>query len=580
MTTVFICSQPMQVTLQPLTATDGSSVVVDTNQEATASSLISSYCTQKSIAYSSNLAIFDGKKRPLPSYSTLGSLGITNGQNLHIGYKENTVSLSDQWPLLVALAALVMGLIGIISMSLAYGLTGGRYPYDYGVVMDAGSSKTNTILYKWQANKHKGTGFVSQEDNCFAKGGIAKMDPMKLDPVINCAKKVTKHIDPPSLSRTPLFFASTAGMRLLNITNPKRADEILEQLSLHLNETGLSVKKIEIISGPDEGIYGWITANFLQNTLEREQKFDPWIPTTYGALDMGGASMQIAYALPEQNKTKVKSLQLYGQTHNVFSQSNLCFGRDEAARRYKFLLLKVQSKAILYDPCSPKGYNQTVQGSFFTEPCTHSAMKIEGLKEDTNYTFVGTSEYSYCQGNVSKLLDDDECKTMKFKECFKKLSGLPGDQKYLAFATYFYTTDFLNLTQSSLEDYEKDVKSFCEKSYDQVKKFANNEYVAQYCFNAQYIYEALVNGFGFQNSTWKNINFVGRIANKDVGWTLGYMINATNIIPAKSKTPRLVSSSALTVSLVIFVLMILATTVFLLHNYCKDKYSKVRYDKP
>lgn len=41
------------------------------------------------------------------------------------------------------------------------------------------------------------------------------MDPMKLDKVIECAKNVTRHIDEKARPKTPLYFAATAGMRLL-----------------------------------------------------------------------------------------------------------------------------------------------------------------------------------------------------------------------------------------------------------------------------------------------------------------------------------------------------------------------------
>lgn len=57
---------------------------------------------------------------------------------------------------------------------------------------------------------------------------------------------------------------------------------------------------------------------------------------------MGGASTQISYAVPEkkaEGNEDVTEIQLYGQTHNVLSQSNLCFGRDQANARYRSLLL-------------------------------------------------------------------------------------------------------------------------------------------------------------------------------------------------------------------------------------------------
>ncbi|GFQ84046.1 ectonucleoside triphosphate diphosphohydrolase 3 [Trichonephila clavata] len=570
----------MQVILQPLSSSEGSSVLVETNPQATVASLISSFCTQRGIAFNSSLEIFDEKKRPLPQFSTISSLGITNGQNLLIGFRDSSISFGTQWPLLIALGALIIGVIGILSISMVYGLTGGKYPDDFGVVMDAGSSKTNTIVYKWQSNKHKGTGCVSQEENCYAPGGIAEMDPMKLDPVINCAKKVTNHISPAARPKTPLFFAATAGMRLLRLTNETRANEILAQLNNQLNETELSVQAIEIISGEDEGIYGWITANYLQQTLEIAQKVNPWVPTTYGALDMGGASMQISYALPEKDDPSIETrgLKLYGQTHNIFSHSNLCFGRDEAERRYRYLLITNPDVTEVQDPCLPQGFKYEITwANLFKRPCTKSKKFLQVFKDENkymgkNYTFIGQSSPAFCQSNVSKLLNDDICKQYGFKECFKKLDNIPDDQEYLAFATYFFTTDFLNVTNSPLEDYEQAMENFCIKNITEVQKISKSKFATQYCFNSKYIHEVLINGFRFQNNTWKNIKFVQNIAGKDVGWTLGYMINATNLIPEKAKSPRLISAVALTVSLILFIMVVIATLVFLFHYHRKGSY--------
>ncbi|GBL79297.1 Ectonucleoside triphosphate diphosphohydrolase 8 [Araneus ventricosus] len=562
----------MQVILQPVSSPEGSSVLVDTNSGATVASLVSSFCTQRGIAFNSSLEIFDEKKRPLPQFSTLSSLGITSGQKLLIGYQDNSFSLK-QWPLLVALGALIIGVIGILTISMVYGLTGGKFPYDYGVVMDAGSSKTNTLAYKWQGNKQKGTGCVTQDTTCLAKGGIAEMDPMKLDPVINCAKSVTKHIDERARSKTPLYFAATAGMRLLRLANETRANEILDHLNNELNETGLSVKAIEIITGEDEGVYGWITANFLQQTLEIPQKTEPWVPTTFGALDMGGASMQISYALPEytNGSANIQQLQLYGQTHNVFSHSNLCFGRDEAQRRYRYLLVKDLTKTVIQDPCFPRGANYTITGAeLLKRPCTNSTtVRVPKELLDKNYTFMGKSSPDECKTAVANLVNSDLCRRVGFKECFKKLDNIPDNQKYLAFATYFFLTDFLNITQAPLSEYEKAMQDFCLKDVNEVKNISDSKFALDHCFNAKYIHEVLINGFGFKNTTWKNIEFVKNIGGKDVGWTLGYMINATNLIPEKAKTPKAISATGLAVSLVLFIMVIIGTLLFLLHSHRK-----------
>lgn len=58
-----------------------------------------------------------------------------------------------------------------------------------------------------------------------------------------------------------------------------------------------------------------------------------------------------------------------------------------------------------------------------------------------------------------------------------------------------------------------------------------------------------------------------QVGDKDFGWTLGYMTNATKIIPVKA-TPRLISTTSLTVSLALFIIVIAATAIFLLYT-CK-----------
>ena len=47
-----------------------------------------------------------------------------------------------------------------------------------------------------------------------------------------------------------------------------------------------------IMDGEDEGMYAWITANYLLGTIKASMPPDT---PTYAALDLGGASTQIAF---------------------------------------------------------------------------------------------------------------------------------------------------------------------------------------------------------------------------------------------------------------------------------------------
>lgn len=64
---------------------------------------------------------------------------------------------------------------------------------------------------------------------------------------------------------------------------------------------------------------------------------------TIGALDLGGASTQIAFETSEEveDKDNVMELKLYGQTYRLYTQSFLCYGQDQFLRKLLALLIKV-----------------------------------------------------------------------------------------------------------------------------------------------------------------------------------------------------------------------------------------------
>jgi Golgi nucleoside diphosphatase len=51
---------------------------------------------------------------------------------------------------------------------------------------------------------------------------------------------------------------------------------------------------VKILTGQEEGAFSWITTNILAGTFNASSGVQIQ-ETTFGSLDMGGASMQIAY---------------------------------------------------------------------------------------------------------------------------------------------------------------------------------------------------------------------------------------------------------------------------------------------
>ena len=71
--------------------------------------------------------------------------------------------------------------------------------------------------------------------------------------------------------RSPIYLGGTAGMRVLNATDPTAAARIIGNLSEALASTpfehGGTAATAEIVSGTKEGILGWITSNYLSNVF-------------------------------------------------------------------------------------------------------------------------------------------------------------------------------------------------------------------------------------------------------------------------------------------------------------------------
>lgn len=65
---------------------------------------------------------------------------------------------------------------------------------------------------------------------------------------------------------------------------------------------------------------------------------------TTGALDLGGASTQISFAVGEKvelNTSDITRVSLYGYVYTLYTRSFQCYGRNEAEKRFLATLLQV-----------------------------------------------------------------------------------------------------------------------------------------------------------------------------------------------------------------------------------------------
>lgn len=97
------------------------------------------------------------------------------------------------------------------------------------------------------------------------------------------------------------------------------------------------------------------------------------------------------------------------------------------------------------------------------------------------------------------------------------------------------------------------------------------------CYDASYVWILLTHAIGFTNETLKRLTVANKFPTGKVGWTLGYMINQTNYIPAEYRERALKKNiyySSLTSSCIIS----LIASIFLLvtcYIYCKPKSTSI-----
>ncbi|XP_059721265.1 ectonucleoside triphosphate diphosphohydrolase 2 isoform X3 [Haemorhous mexicanus] len=233
-------------------------------------------------------------------------------------------------------------LLGILLLLLGSGDARGPPGFKYGIVLDAGSSHTAMFIYKWPADKENDTGVVSEHSMCDVEGpGISSYSSNPLaagTSLEHCLNQALRDVPKEKHAGTPLYLGATAGMRLLNIADPQASDTVLRVVAATLKTYPFDFRGAKILSGEEEGVFGWVTANYLLENFIKRGWLGEWIQPqkkTMGAMDFGGASTQITFETRDtiENPRNEVMLKLYGQAYKVYTHSFLCYGRDQVLKR-------------------------------------------------------------------------------------------------------------------------------------------------------------------------------------------------------------------------------------------------------
>lgn len=274
----------------------------------------------------------------------------------------------------------------------------------------------------------------------------------------------------------PVNVFGTAGMRLVAEKNPKTEQAIYASVKQTLASFPFFAKgNVQTIPGKMEGFYGWLDVNYLEGYFQNQQP-------TVGSIDMGGASTQIAYAVPaSKNLTDDEvAVTINNQPYTVLSKSFLGLGQDQAR--------DTVVRQLEGDTCFPKGY----------------------VFDTLDSSRTGAFNSIVCRNLYEAVI-------AKYP-----VMPAPKNQHFIVYSGIFYTWKFFNVDATPDAMWTKNtITDVCNQSWSDIQKAYPKEketYLKGYCANAVYETELLHEVYGLQGD---QLAVLGQINGTGIDWTLG-----------------------------------------------------------
>ncbi|KAF8730773.1 hypothetical protein HU200_016636 [Digitaria exilis] len=385
-------------------------------------------------------------------------------------------------------------------------------PGRYAVILDAGSTGSRVHVFRFDRRMELAP--IGDDIEFFAKvmpglssfAGKPKEAAKSILPLLEKAKSVV----PSRLTKkTPLklgvlfffhFFSSdqwnlqaTAGLRLIG---HQKAEQILDAVrDLVHKKSKFQCKHnwINVLEGSQEGSYMWVALNYLLDKLGGDYS------QTVGVIDMGGGSVQMAYAVsgnaaaraPVDNGDDpyITKEYLKGKDYHVYAHSYLRYGAFAARAEI------LKSKNGPFSSCMLRGFS----GKY----------TYNGKQYDATARADG-AVYEKCREEIINALKlNAPCHT---KNCTFDDSKAPSGQAA--------PTGFMVAAKKACQ---LDVKK-AKVAYPNI----GDMNVPYLCMDLIYTYTILVDGFGLQ--PMKKITFVSKVKHGEyyieAAWPLGTAIEA------------------------------------------------------
>ena len=463
-----------------------------------------------------------------------------NLENLNYESLANTVEVKTNNPekkvkRLVLIMILII-LITAIAVSIYLILKNTREPtYDdgekdpenalYGCMCDAGSGGTRVNVYRWPQRKKNIIPLMTEMGRNTTKPGIHEQDEEELEKTMNilidyCKNRIIELSNNKSnLSDVNFYLKATAGMRSISEEEQNKKLDVIRNVIKKSPFKFSNDDWAKVINGSEEGLFGWMTSNYLNKILLKNEEEGKQIDMPYGSIDLGGYSLELTFSTNETIKEHYINLSFTEVDYDIYSYSFHDYGQT---RFYEILMesifnsSKSENSTIIINPCYLDGYSETYEF------------------ENINYTFIGKTNVSQCQDYIKSILKINKENEKSMNNVYQP--KIPEDLKIYGISGLYWIANFYNISDddkfhSGLEILNV-TEQFCNKTWeDAIKEYnADREFLKRYCFLGYYVYYMLVEGFKIDKSK-EIITFPAKIEGIETGWTLGAMSYEIGLLP-------------------------------------------------
>ncbi|KAH8916275.1 nucleoside phosphatase GDA1/CD39 [Atractiella rhizophila] len=227
---------------------------------------------------------------------------------------------------------------------------------------------------------------------------------------------------------SPISVKATAGLRLLG---EREADAILREVEgliersygFPLTGTKEGAPTVEIMDGSDEGVYSWITLNYLSSLIGPASSTSK--SHTAGIIDLGGASLQTVFSPHsldpslELPPTHIYNLTFSPESYLLYQHSHLGYGLMEARRTIHNLLVHTTLWSSLRTK-TPMAWDDLKSDTRIPHPCFYPGSEKKVMldpkdrekKEVTFYGPEGNKPYEACRRLVNLAVGKDQLCTL------------------------------------------------------------------------------------------------------------------------------------------------------------------------